>query len=57
VLHASLVLRIFGDLAPWLPGRQWGGLVNALAIVLFFANTATAMLRTERRTEPGPCHP
>jgi len=46
VLHASLVLRIVGDLAPWAPGRQWGGLVNALAIVIFFANTATAMLRS-----------
>ena len=55
LLHASLVLRIFGDLASWLPGRQWGGLMNTLAIVLFFANTATAMLRSGGRTEPGPC--
>jgi hypothetical protein len=40
LLHASLALRIFGDFWPWLPGRQWGGLLNALAIVLFFANIA-----------------
>jgi hypothetical protein len=37
LLHASLVLRMVGDLASWLAGRQWGGLLNALAIVLFFA--------------------
>jgi hypothetical protein len=37
LLHASLVLRIVGDVASWLAGRQWGGLLNALAIVLFFA--------------------
>jgi hypothetical protein len=37
LLHASLVVRMVGDLASWLAGRQWGGLLNALAIVLFFA--------------------
>jgi hypothetical protein len=52
LLHASLVLRVFGDLAPWLPGRQWGGLMNALAIVLFFANTATAMARSGDQSPP-----
>lgn len=40
LLHASLALRVFGDLVPWLSGRQWGGLLNGLAIVTFFANTA-----------------
>ena len=45
LLHASLALRVFGDLAPWLPGRQWGGLFNVLAIVLFIANTAYGALR------------
>ena len=37
LLHASLVVRMVGDFASWLAGRQWGGLLNALAIVLFFA--------------------
>ena len=37
LLHASLTLRMVGDVASWLAGRQWGGLLNALAIVLFFA--------------------
>jgi hypothetical protein len=43
LLHASLALRVFGDLVPWLSGRQWGGLLNGLAIVIFFANTAYGM--------------
>ena len=52
-LHASLVLRIVGDLAPWLPGRRWGGLLNALSIVLFLASTATAMFQPERTADFG----
>jgi len=39
LLHLSLALRIIGDLLQWLPGRQWGGLFNAFAIVLFLGNT------------------
>jgi hypothetical protein len=56
-LHASLVLRIVGDLAPWLPGRRWGGLLNALAIVLFFVNTLTGLLQPECRSDLGSCVP
>lgn len=39
LLHTSLILRVAGDLAGWLPGRQWGGLLNVLAVLLFLANT------------------
>jgi hypothetical protein len=56
-LHASLVLRIVGDLAPWLPGRRWGGLLNALAIGLFFVNTVTGLLQPECRSDLGSCAP
>ena len=35
LLHASLLLRTVGDLLGWWPGRQWGGLFNAVAILLF----------------------
>lgn len=45
LLHLTLVLRIAGDLAGWLPGRQWGGLLNAAAILLFLGNTAYGILR------------
>lgn len=41
-LHATLILRITGDLFGWLPGREWGGLLNAIAIVMFFINTISA---------------
>jgi hypothetical protein len=43
LLQLSLLLRVGGDLMPWLAGRQWGGLLNAAAIVLFIANTVWAM--------------
>jgi hypothetical protein len=43
LLHLSLILRVVGDLALWLPARQWGGLLNVVAILLFIANTVRAM--------------
>jgi hypothetical protein len=45
LLHLSLLLRISGDLTFWLPGRQWGGLLNVVAILLFLAGLALAMVR------------
>lgn len=45
VLHLSLILRVVGDLTLWLPGRQWGGLLNAVAILLFVVNTVLAIRR------------
>jgi hypothetical protein len=44
LLHLTLVLRIAGDLLPSLPARQWGGLLNVLALLLFFANTGHGIL-------------
>lgn len=43
LLHLSLVLRVAGDLASWIPGQKWGGLLNALAILLFLANNVRAI--------------
>lgn len=48
LLHLTLVLRIAGDLVPWPAARQWGGLLNAVALLLFFANTAYGVLRPVR---------
>ncbi len=45
LLHASLLLRVVGDLASWLPGRQWGGLLNVVVILLFLGNTVYAVLK------------
>jgi len=52
LLHMSLLLRVIGDLTIWLPGRQWGGLLNVVAILLFMANTALAMRRSTGVASP-----
>ena len=39
LLHLSLLLRIGGDLGGWPGLRQWGGLINVLALLLFLLNT------------------
>ena len=50
LLHVSLALRLVGDLAPWWPGRYWGGLLNVLAVLLFLGNTARAVRQGWRAT-------
>jgi hypothetical protein len=50
LLHLSLLLRVAGDLTFWLPGRQWGGLLNVVAILLFMANTVWALRRAPAQT-------
>ena len=44
LLHVSLLLRIYGDLAESPPARMWGGALNGLAIVLFLANNIRAVI-------------
>ena len=48
LLHASLVLRVVGDCAPWLPGRRWGGLLNAVTVIAFFVTMAYSILTADR---------
>ena len=48
-LHVTLLLRITGDLLPSPPARQWGGLLNVLALLLFLANTGYGVLKPVRR--------
>jgi len=43
LLHVSLVLRIFGDLADVTDAQTWGGALNALAIILFLLNNVRAV--------------
>jgi hypothetical protein len=45
VLHVSLVLRVAGDLLNIVPLRQWAGLLNGVALLLFLAFTALALRR------------
>ena len=53
LLHLSLLLRVGSDLIVWLPGRQWAGLFNVVAILLFLANTGRAVLTSGLRQVPG----
>lgn len=43
LLQLSLLMRVIGDVSFWLALRQWGGLLNAAAILLFVLNTARAV--------------
>jgi hypothetical protein len=45
LLHLSLLLRIAADLTFTQSLRQWGGLLNASAILLYFALIATSVRR------------
>lgn len=49
LLHLSLVARIAADQGHWWDLRQWGGLLNAIALLLFLANTALAVLSSRSR--------
>ena len=51
LLHLSLALRIGGDLGESLPWQQWGGLLNAVAVLLFLANNIRAIRRGRRDSE------
>lgn len=51
MLHASLILRIAGDLADWDEARRWGSLLNAVTVLVFLALTAHAVSR--RRAPSG----
>jgi len=48
ILHASVVLRVSGDLVDSLARfRAWGGLLTAVALAAFAANTALARRSTD----------
>jgi ABC-type Mn2+/Zn2+ transport system permease subunit len=52
VLHASLILRTFGDVLDWEAGRQWSGIVTILALVGFALCVATSARHKQRRGAP-----
>ena len=55
LLDVSLLVRIGGDLAGWWPGRLWGGLFSAIAILWFLLNTILAV--RAGRIVPPPVTP
>lgn len=46
-LHLSLLLRVGGDVFIWPGGRRWGGLLNAVTLLLFLGATAVSLRREE----------
>ncbi|MCB0117149.1 MAG: hypothetical protein R2873_16475 [Caldilineaceae bacterium] len=48
LLHITLAVRVVGDLLLWMPVRQWGGLLNAIVLLLFLVNTLAAMNEEKR---------
>jgi hypothetical protein len=52
VLHLSLIVRVVGDLVDVLGRwRGWGGLLNAVALLLFMLNTGRSMVPGGMRDE------
>jgi hypothetical protein len=57
LLHLSVALRLLGDALFIVSLRQWGGLLNAAAIVFFLANTGRSVAvqrRAARNVYTGP---
>lgn len=50
LLHGSLVLRFMSDLTGWGEGRQFGGVLNAIAVAVFLINTVTSMIGNEKQS-------
>jgi hypothetical protein len=53
LLHASLAARVAGDLAGVAAVRSWGGLLNALAVLLFLAMILATVLAARKRATPS----
>jgi hypothetical protein len=45
LLHASVIVRVAGDLLAQPTVRMWGGLLNVVAILVFIGNTVIAVRR------------
>ena len=45
LLHGSLIVRAYGDLSLSFEVKQWGGMLNAAALVLFAVVALVTVLR------------
>ncbi len=50
LLHASLLMRVAGDHLGSVAGRQWGGLLNEVALVMFLVVMGAAVWRGNRHS-------
>lgn len=53
LLHLSLLLRVGGDLINSPLARQWGGMLNVIALLLFLANTGSVIRSSARQSPAG----
>ncbi|MGC8951787.1 hypothetical protein [Chloroflexus sp.] len=53
LLHVSLALRVIGDLCMLIEFRRWGGMMNAVSIIVFLMITATSIVRAHRQASPA----
>lgn len=53
LLQLSLLLRVSGDLWFWLPVRQWGGLLNVIAILWFLVMVAASIIKQRLPSKSG----
>ena len=56
LLHISVALRLLGDVLAVISLRQWGGLLNTLAILLFLANMVRSIMVQRRGAVHQPLH-
>ena len=55
LLHGSLILRISADLSAAFVLRQWGGMINVIAILLFLAITLSVLYCANRTKRTNQC--
>lgn len=48
LLHGTLLVRLLSVLTGWLPGRPWGGLLNAAVVLVFLLNMKLSVQRPAR---------
>lgn len=49
ILEGSLILRIAGDILSLADWRRWGGMLNGIAILLYFVLMAILIIRAKRK--------
>ncbi|MBI4378059.1 MAG: hypothetical protein HY578_03065 [Nitrospinae bacterium] len=55
LLQLSLLLRLIGDFSGVVSAVQWGGLLNAITLLIFFGNTASAVISVKvKEIKRGP---
>lgn len=54
LLHAALLLRLGADLAASVPGRQWGAILNGVALLVFLLNTISLFIEQAWKAKSTP---